>query len=60
VVGTGGEDHHALGTIQPNSKIRNVDAFGVLRLTLRPTGYDWQFVPEPGAGLKDSGSQACH
>ncbi len=27
----------------------NVDTFGVLKLTLHPAGYDWNFVPEAGA-----------
>ena len=36
---------------QPNSQVRNNDTFGVLKLTLRPTGYDWQFVPEAGPDL---------
>jgi hypothetical protein len=32
----------------------------VLKLTLRPTGYDWQFVPEPGNGtFTDAGSSEC-
>jgi hypothetical protein len=26
-----------------------VDTFGVLKLTLHPAGYDWNFVPEAGA-----------
>ena len=38
VVGTGGEDHHAVGTAQPNSEVRNFTTFGVLRLTLRSGG----------------------
>ena len=28
----------------PNSEIRNSDTFGVLKLTLHPTSYDWQFI----------------
>lgn len=60
VVGSGGKSHYPLGTVQPNSEVRNFDTFGVLRLTLRPTGYDWRFVPEAGARFTDSGSQSCH
>jgi hypothetical protein len=29
-------------------------------MTLRPTGYDWQFVPVPGRTFTDSGSGSCH
>jgi hypothetical protein len=47
-------------TVQPNSEVRNVDTYGVLKLTLDPSGYDWQFVPESGKTFTDSGSTACH
>lgn len=61
VVGTGGQDHHALGMIQPNTESVNSTAFGVLKLALHADGYDWQFVPEAGGGgFADSGSGACH
>jgi hypothetical protein len=59
VVGTGGKNHYTLQSVQPNSAIRGVDAFGVLKLTLRATGYDWQFLPEAGKTFTDSGSAAC-
>jgi chitodextrinase len=32
----------------------------VLKLTLHPTSYDWQFVPEAGKTFTDSGTTACH
>ena len=60
VVGTGGKSHFPFGTIQPNSQVRNADTFGVLKLTLHPTGYDWQFVPEAGKTFTDSGTDQCH
>jgi hypothetical protein len=60
VVGTGGEDHHALGTIQPNSEVRDTSTFGALLLTLGATSYSWRFVGAPGGSFSDSGSQACH
>jgi hypothetical protein len=31
----------------------------VLRLTLRPSGYDWRFLAESGASFTDRGSAAC-
>jgi hypothetical protein len=34
--------------------------YGILRLTLRPAGYDWLFVPEAGRSFTDSGTAACH
>jgi hypothetical protein len=43
-----------------NTEVINDTTFGVLKLTLRGTGYDWQFVPVAGASFTDSGSTACH
>jgi hypothetical protein len=60
VVGTGGKTHTAFATIRANSEVRNNDTFGFLKLTLHPSSYDWQFVPEPGKTFTDSGSTACH
>jgi acid phosphatase type 7 len=59
-VGTGGSNHTSLTTIAANSEERNTDTFGVLKLTLRPTGYDWVFVPEAGGHFTDEGSSECH
>lgn len=60
VVGTGGSSHGFFPTTQPNSQIQNADTFGLLRLTLRPNGYDWEFVPVAGKRFSDRGSAACH
>ncbi|HEY6151568.1 MAG TPA: metallophosphoesterase [Gaiellaceae bacterium] len=60
VVGTGGEDHRPFGKPIANSEARNDEAFGVLELTLLPTSYTWQFIPEAGATFTDAGSSPCH
>jgi hypothetical protein len=60
VVGTGGRSHYSFGTIRANSEVRNSDTFGVLKLTLHPTSYDWKFVPEAGKTFSDSGTSNCH
>jgi hypothetical protein len=60
VVGTGGRNLYGFSTVQPNSQVRNSSTFGILQLTLRPHGYDWQFRPEPGGTFTDVGSQECH
>jgi calcineurin-like phosphoesterase family protein len=60
VAGTGGESHYNFATIQPNSEVRNSDAFGVLKLTLHANSYDWQFVPEAGKTFTDTGTGSCH
>ncbi len=59
-VGTGGRSHYAFSTIQPNSELRNNDSFGILRLTLHPTAYSWDFVAEAGSTFTDMGTTACH
>jgi acid phosphatase type 7 len=63
VVGTGGKNHYGFGT-QPALKgevVRDATTYGVLKLTLHPTSYDWQFVNDPGSGtFTDSGSGTCH
>ncbi|MEX0171187.1 DUF7594 domain-containing protein [Streptomyces sp. LMG1-1-1.1] len=60
VAGMGGAGLYAFGTVQPNSEARNDDTFGVLKLTLRADGYDWQFVPQSGKTYDDHGSGTCH
>jgi hypothetical protein len=60
VVGTGGAFFTSIGTAKPNSQVRQNSTYGVLELTLHPTSYDWQFVPEAGKKFTDSGSTACH
>lgn len=60
VIGSGGVSHYTFGTPLPRSEVRNSDTFGVLKLTLHATGYDWQFVREAGKTFTDSGSQSCH
>jgi hypothetical protein len=60
VVGTGGKNHRPIGDPEPNSLVRSDDTYGVLALRLRPTGYDWRFVPVPGGSFRDSGSAECH
>ena len=60
VVGTGGEHHGSFVTTHVNREVGNDATFGVLKLTLHATSYDWQFVPVAGQTFTDSGSTACH
>jgi hypothetical protein len=59
VVGTGGKNYTRIRSPQPNSEARNDNTFGVLKLTLRPNGYRWQFIPAAGKSFTDTGSGAC-
>jgi acid phosphatase type 7 len=60
IVGTGGAGLYDLGTPLAASEIRDSSTFGVLKLTLHTTGYDWEFVPVPHLTFTDSGSSKCH
>jgi acid phosphatase type 7 len=61
VVGTGGRSHDPLGMPLPNSEVRNADTFGVLKLTLWPDRYRWEFLPVNGEeGFHDAGEASCH
>jgi hypothetical protein len=60
VVGTGGKNHRPFGRPEAASEVRDDTAFGVLKLTLKPKGYDWEFIPEEGKAFTDSGSGSCH
>lgn len=60
VVGTGGSFFSGFSTVMPNSLVRMSHVFGVLKLTLRPTSYDWTFVAAPETPFTDSGTGNCH
>jgi hypothetical protein len=64
VVGTGGASHYPLSDVDPATLAKaNDDAFGVLRLALKPDGYQWQFVTVPGEPSFDdssTGTVSCH
>jgi acid phosphatase type 7 len=60
VVGTGGKNHQQPRAFQANSEVRGNGSFGVLKLTLQPDAYAWEFVAEPGATFTDQGANDCH
>jgi LysM repeat protein len=59
VVGTGGAPLRGFQTVQPNSEVRDSATFGVLKMTLHPTSYDWEFIPINGQTFRDAGSGEC-
>jgi hypothetical protein len=60
IVGTGGKSLTSYPQTYPTSKVEDATSFGVLRLTLYPYKYVWQFVPTAGGTLTDSGTGKCH
>ena len=59
IVGTGGASQRSFKTVRANSEVRNTGTYGVLELTLRTNGYDWEFVPVAGASFRDAGTGTC-
>lgn len=59
VVGTGGESLYPFSLPVPGSEVRHASAYGVLKLTLRATGYDWNFLAVSGADFTDTGTATC-
>jgi hypothetical protein len=60
VVGTGGSGLSKFGSsVAANSQVRNDSTHGVIRFTLHPTSYEWQFMPIAGQTFTDSGSATC-
>jgi hypothetical protein len=60
VVGTGGRDLDGFPISSANVEARDRNTFGVIKLTLHASSYDWKFVPEAGQTWTDSGSTNCH
>ena len=59
IVGTGGAP-----LTQPVRRVANsetvLSTFGVLRLTLAPQSYRWEFLSSDGGAILDSGTGQCH
>lgn len=61
IVGTGGAGQRGLsGAPIANSEKTIVGTFGVLKLTLYPDRYEWEYIPTDPDAPRDSGSAACH
>lgn len=59
IVGTGGASLGNPDEVEPNSEVRDGSTYGVLRLTLEPTSYAWQFLGAGPGSFTDSGSETC-
>jgi hypothetical protein len=60
VVGTGGSFYTGFGTTVPNSAVHKSNIFGVLKLTLHPTGWDSAFVADSSTPWNDTAPGTCH
>jgi hypothetical protein len=59
VVATGGAPLYRSTVILPNSEVRERQSWGVLKVTLRASRYEWEFVPIDGQSFRDLGSDVC-
>ena len=60
VVGTGGTNLRPIEDRVSNSEVSNAGTHGVLKLTLSPDRYRWEFIPVGGKGFRDEGTGECH
>lgn len=59
VVGTGGAKLEPILSRKPNSEVSDNSTHGVLRMVLKDTGYEWQFLPVAGGSFTDRGAALC-
>jgi hypothetical protein len=59
IVGTGGGGVYKFKSTQPNSEVRDNSTYGVIKFTLGPGRYTWEFVPMTGQPFSDTGSGTC-
>lgn len=59
VVGTGGADEYGFGPPLPNSEVRYNATPGVIKFTLLPDRYEWEFITVSG-DFRDAGTANCH
>ena len=60
VVGTGGAKLTPLTLQRSGSAVSDNSTYGVLKLTLKQQGYEWEFMPVDAGGFKDHGAALCH
>lgn len=61
IVGSGGKSAGVPEYHQWNVEVQDVsETYGVLKLTLEPDAYSWEFIPIAGKTFTDSGRELCH
>jgi hypothetical protein len=60
IVGTGGASFTSVGAPVANSQVLNNKTWGVLKLTLHRSSFDWRFIPVAGKTFTDSGTDQVH
>jgi hypothetical protein len=60
VVGTGGAELESFLLPRFNREAANDATHGVLKMVLKPSGYEWEFLPVGGGRFTDRGAAFCH
>jgi hypothetical protein len=60
VIGSGGNGLYTFGPAIANSEVRYNGGYGVLKLTLHASSYDWEYISDPAQPFTDTGSGRCH
>ncbi len=60
VVGTGGKTLRTFTTTAANSEVKDATSWGVLKLTLHASTYEYSFIPISGNTFTDTGVGSCH
>lgn len=60
VIGTGGAKLSLFTLRRADSEAKDNSTHGVLKLTLKQRGYEWEFLPVTEGGYTDHGATLCH
>ncbi len=60
VVGTGGWSLWNTYDEKENTAIFNATSYGILKLVLHDSSFDWEFIAEPGSQFTDKGTGLCN
>jgi hypothetical protein len=60
IVGTGGASLRPFRAPKPHSEFRQAESFGVVKLSLGPSSYQWEFLAAGTGQVMDSGTGTCH
>ncbi|MBC7501642.1 MAG: metallophosphoesterase [Herminiimonas sp.] len=60
VVGNGGAELSPYGPTKPHSAAQDNSSHGVIRMVLKPDGYEWAFMSVDGGAPRDVGHAACN
>ncbi|GAC1408748.1 MAG: hypothetical protein NVSMB6_08110 [Burkholderiaceae bacterium] len=60
VIGVGGAELTPFTTTKPHSVAQDNTSHGVLKMELKPDGYEWALIPVDGGEPRDPGSARCH